>query len=332
MRITDNMLRVISHAYLNNTPGIFLVKAGLYDITDDFTFLKKSYLVVGLLTNLINKATTDSEKAFFSYNTTSTQYVNKIAKEKVVVLDAVTIKEFIIGNGLVYSEFLDYIYIALTKYNPKVPSIDILEKSIDKTLNKLKRVSGIKEEEIKGFSIFNAISEIESLSIKAKELTKDIEEKTSHIDKLNKAISTAKETLETSIDTIRLTDTTTEDTNDIKLLQDSLDKEIINLKTSVIKKQVISLTNSLKTRIELLDTKSIETKAVNDILSIVDIIVDRVENTSDDLGYLKITSSLNRLDDLLRTVVSNNKDKANATNNLIESLNSSVNDLDSYFN
>ncbi|WP_275372458.1 hypothetical protein [Clostridium tertium] len=331
MKITDNMLRVISHAYLNNSAGVFLIKSGIYDVSDDTEFLKNAYLCIAMLTSLTNKAQTSSEKDFFSFVNNASQYKTRLSKERAVEMDAITVKEFILGNGLVYSSFLDYVYTSLTKYEPGPIDIDIITDSVNKDLARLSRISNIKDEELKCYSIFDVICEIASIEDMANEIAKAADAMESKVDKAKEVIENTKKALQKSINVTKENDFGDEYEAVIETLQLDLDTEIKNLKINLLRDHVIKVTKELKGKMYSVDVDAVQNKAIKDILHTVDILVDKLQNQSNDLNYLKLTASINDLSEAVDNLVSNDKAKRHLLENSTTNLIDSVDSLESYF-
>lgn len=272
MKITDNMLRIINHAYTTLTPTAFLIKTNIMQL-EDKEIIIKAIEVAAMISKLIQYIETTAEKTFYAYLLPVEAYNKAIILERSTLKDVVTIKEFIIGNGLVYSEFLDYIYDSLAKYEFNSKSKDILVTSLDKTHSKLQYIlqlkGGVSPGGVDVETIQKELNRLDSLAL---QFQYGAEYNLGILEDGNKSIENTINSLETTlldvskhIEDIPLLDNYTNSYNSKDLMQE-LDNKIKAKLQDKLEEQANSITNSIMHQIDIIKIDTIESKIVDNII------------------------------------------------------------------
>lgn len=286
MKITDNMLRVINHAYTTLTPTAFLIKTNIIQL-EDKEIIVKALQVAAMISKLIQHIETNAEKTFYAYLLPVEAYNKAIILERSTLKDVVTIKEFIIGNGLVYSEFLDYIYDSLAKYEFTSKSKDILVTSLDKTHAKLQYILQLKGGVVPGGVDVEAIhKELSRLDSIAMQYQYGAEYSLGILEDGNKSIENTINSLEDTlsdvskhIDNIPILDNYNNSYNS-KAIIEELDNKIKAKLQWNLEEQANAITNSILNKIDTIESKIVDNigynvQALLDKLS--ESIIDKVE-------------------------------------------------------
>lgn len=344
MKVSDNMLRVISYAYTNYTPTHFLVKTDIIQLNDDNISIK-AIEIADMVNKLVKYTTTRSEKAFYAYTISAENYNKSLSKERSVDPGAATIKEFIIGNGLVYSEILEYMYNSLVKCEPTVPNLELLTYSIDKTHSLLTKMVRLKGEETQQFNITDIQAELKRLESKVVAIQKNVTIVTTHTEEINKTMLDMNENLDNTLASIQI-DTVNSITNDITPNLTSFYQDVQeNVKKQVkytIEDQVSKISKGVIEQIESVDTKELQCniahtvknemkflldtigrrldddirridiatstdQSVDYILSVINNLINKADNISEDPNLIRILDSLHRLSAAMDTIKTNNQ-------------------------
>lgn len=284
MKFSDNLIRVISDAYKTSTKAEFLIRTKIM-FCEDNEIIIKAIEVADLLTKLTEKITTDAEKRFYEKKISVEQYNKEIAKERELNPGSATIKEFIIGLGLVHSDSLEYMYNNLTKYSSDKFNIEPFRKDLDRTHTELTKILKIKEEIASELNITEIQQELTSLNDKAEELYKKINVVKTGTEETNKSINKLKSTLASSILDIQIEalakqDITTID-EDIKKLQKEMNESINNKIKYAIEDQMKNLTDTVVKAIteKLTDTskESLQTKTTEFVADKIETVLSTLE-------------------------------------------------------
>lgn len=349
MRITDNMLRIISHAYLNNTSAVFLIKSGLYDATDDEEFLTKAYLTVSLLANVTINTTSSSEDSFFHFLDNTAAYGKKLRTEREIDSNLVTVKEFIAGNGLVYSDFLGYIYIKLTKYEVRGPKLEQLKKSLDTTYAKLIKINNIQAISLDNYTMFDLLTELAFLDDFAKKIEIVVANRECEYKSFKKVMETIKDQIHKLTNKIDQTQDALYD-NDYKAHKDVvvalLDKEINTLQKRTLENHTESILKELEERVRKTNYSKVDEKELDYVLNTIEKLTKNVDTTLDELNLLKLNTKLKFLDDSINNLseevkeeketrleqedTSSTNSKTNQQQEQFNEFNSMIDNLDNY--
>lgn len=305
MKLTDNMLRVISHAYSNNSPLLYLNKAGLYNQITDMTILKKSYEVAAIINSLASKASMESEKEFYTFKLNAEQFTRAMAKER-ERKNIVTVRELIAGGGVVYSYCLEYINDYLTKYEGKTVDLEKFTKSLDETYNKLLKIAGQNEANI---NVEDLLKEVQYINDINEQLSGQLSNANSKIEALNNIVSTTKTNMQdiALLATVNRAEDIEEQAEELENLQKEIKEIIENKNNQSIKNIVLPIITGLKEEIELIPASTLEHRAVTDILSTVKSLENKIDNTDNLKAMDNIAERLLRLDDLIDVVQVDNK-------------------------
>ena len=271
MKITDNMLRVINHAYTTLTPTAFLIKTNIIQLEDEDIIIK-SLEVAAMISKIIQYIETNAEKRFYAYQLPVEAYNKAIILERSTLKDVVTIKEFIIGNGLVYSEFLDYVYDSLAKYEFTTKSKEVLSTSLDKTHTKLQYILQLKGGVVPGSVDVEAIQkELNRLDSIAMQYQYGAEYNLGMLEDGNKSIENTINSLENTlsdvskhIDNIPILDNYANNYNSKELMEE-LDNKIKAKLQWNLEEQANAIANSILNKIDTIKIDSIECKIVDNI-------------------------------------------------------------------
>lgn len=336
MKLTDNMLRVISHAYANNKPILFLNKAGLYDQIEDIDILKKVCEVASMIHNLTSKANTESEKEFYSFKTTAEIFAKEMNKERQGT-KILTVKEIVWNSGVVYSDCLDYIYNSLSRYEPTKLDLDLhlFTISLSTTYNKLSKIANRGEAPICETDLLKEIESINNtndLLLKemqqVKQLNNSLYEELSNakskVETLNNTISTTKDNIEDVLLSIATSVPEDEESQELTKLLSTIEEEVKKQRFNLLKNQVTTIAETVKEKLASVSTDKIESKAIDSILSLINMVESNLESTINDKGYNKIVDKLNYLDDLIRNISVTNQAKTDVLDGTLDTLYSSV--------
>lgn len=305
MKLTDNMLRVISHAYTNNSPILYLNKAGLYNQIEDMAILKKCYEVAAIINSLTSKATMKCEKKFYSFNLNAEQFAKEMPTER-DKKNIVTVRELVAGGGVVYSYCLEYINDSLTKYEAKPLNLQKFVKSLDETYNKLLKIAGQSEDNIK---VEDLLKEVQYISDINEQLSGQLSNANSNTEALNTIISTTKTRMQdiALLATVNKTQDIEEQAEELENLQKEITELIEKKNNASIRSVVIPIITGLKDKIELIPASTLEHRAVTDILSTVKSLENKIDNIDNFKEMDNIAERLLKLDDLLDGVQVDNK-------------------------
>ena len=339
MKITDNMLRVINHVYKNNKSMDCLIKTGITDISTDENFLVKSYQTLTLLSNIIDTMQTTSERDFFSFTIGTIQFNTRINREKSIDSSAITIKEYISANGVVYSDFLDYIYANLTKYNPIKNSDSnktLLKTSMERLYSSLYRVADLRDQQLKSYDMPDVLKDFEGLQEKSRKLNESLKSLKLTIDNIKSSVKTIssvldnlnKETLSEihngSVEVVDI-DTIT------SIVREEIAKEIRIMKTKLLRDHIIKIVDELKNKLNESIDKDEESKMYNDISNTLDKILSnlsvRENNTLGNLNLVvKLDEITNSIENIFTSIANDNKLLENSEDRLYKA----VDDFDKY--
>lgn len=309
MKITDNMLRVINHAYTTLTPTAFLIKTNIIKL-EDKEIIVKALEVAAMISKLIQHINTNAEKTFYAYLLTVEAYNKALITERSTLKDIVTIKEFIIGNGLVYSEFLDYIYDSLAKYEFTSKSKDILVTSLDKTHSKLQYILQLKGGVVPGSVDVEAIErELNRLDSLVLQFQYGAEYNLGMLEDGNKSIENTINSLETTlsdvskhIDNIPILDNYNNSYNS-KAIIEELDNKIKAKLQLNLEEQANAITNSILKQIDTIKIDNIESKIVDNIGYNVQDLWDKLsKNVINKVEQLTTPNADNNTDELVEDI------------------------------
>ena len=285
MKISDNMLRVINHAYSNSSPAEFLIKTGLERSLNEDSLKIKALEIADMLSKLVKYIDTNSEELFYSYQLPVEAFNKAIAKERSTNQGLVTIKDFIAGNGLAYSEFLEYMYNALAKYEPTIPNLEQLTSSIDRTYTQLTNILSLKSGNTSSFNIGDIHVKLENINLKSIDLKKEITKVKSCVEDISKSIQNVKNNMDSIIldlDFKRLNASVSEETMlDVEEFNKELDSRLKDYMEVLLENQAKAISKSIEDKLEGLNVGEIELKvAVNlqeEIDKVLDVLKDRIE-------------------------------------------------------
>lgn len=340
MKITDNLLRVISHAFSNNTPMHFLIKAGVLDISTDTEFLKKSYNTIHFLNTLVNSATTSSERDFFAYLSNTTTFTSRITKEKSIDSTAITVKEFICANGLVYSDFLDYIYSKLVKYIPDTVTEShkvILKNSMERTYNALFKVVDLRDQHIQEYTLEDISNEISILKANSKELSNEVGNIKLTVDTIKENMSNIRKDIEVTTKTIKY-NINNKNINTIEgistinsIAADEILREIEQMKANLVREAIIKFIKELKNKIDTAIKSNDESQNYTNLNHSLDIMLSNIhvsENRSDE--HLALVTKLDKIYDSLKSLLDAHKGDIALVDNSCDNLEKLLNNFDEY--
>lgn len=323
MKLTNNMLRVISHAYATNEPIMFLNSVGLYNKTKDTDILQKAIAIASIINKLTSKITATSEKRFYAFEINAEKFEKEIAEERKGT-NIATIKEILNAGGVVYEDCLDYMYIHLTKYEPNTELPEGFTKSLDATYNKLMLIAAQDKETLSEEEIKVSIETIKELNKINSKLTADLTSENKRIAELNSTVKAAKDKIE---DMLLLEGTYVDidlATENLETLFITLEESIREQRTAMLKHQVKTIVNKLKEKLEDIDTSNIESKATTDILSIIDILEKHVEDAASNKNYSKVIRKLNKLDDFISSKAVDRREEMEMIDITVEELGRTV--------
>lgn len=343
MKLTDNMIRVIHHAYTNNTKAEFLVKSNILQLRDNEIIIK-TIEVAAMISELVKYIDTDAEKRFYAYLSSVEGYNKELIRERSIDKNLVTLKEFIIGNGLVYSEFLDYVYDSLAKYEFTSKSKDVLTMSLNKTHTQLRNILNLKNGAINITNLADMQSKLDRVNSYIASIEQDVLNKSSKVDAMNESIGSIIERLEKLDKTVNATPFLIEytiDTNPTKSLEsmtnnikdniearleeqantiikaimqqiDSTDTQFIERKSvqgieDCIRNILNNVSLNVKSRVELLTQHDIDRKAVDDIEAKVRSILNKAKSLESDTSLSDVSEMLNAIIERLDNVKIDNK-------------------------
>lgn len=289
MKITDNMLRVINHAYTTSTTTEFLIKTNIMKL-EDKDIIVKALQVAAMISKLIQHIDTNVEKRFYAYLLPVEAYNKELIKERSTCKDIVTIKEFIMGNGLVYSEFLDYIYDSLAKYEFNPKSKEILATSLEKTHAKLQYILQLKGEVAPGGVDVEAIQkELEHIDYLAKEYCFDIEEESNKVELMATSIKSIKDTLGNLGFNIAFMPTLAD--SNISFNATTLVEEIDIKMKEKLEKQANFISNTVIEQLDCINIDHIEHRLITNIEEkIKDLIGNIITDISNKIGLITISN------------------------------------------
>lgn len=340
MKLTDNMLRVISHAYSNNKPMNFLIKAGVLDISDDEDFLVKAYTTVYCLNTLVSSTTTSSERDFYAYLSNTARFNSRLIKEKSIDPTAVTIKEYITANGLVYSDFLSHMYINLSKYDHEPITAArkiILKSSMIRTNIALFKVLDLRDQQIQEYSIVDIAKELDDLKEKSNILINSqasikltIDSIKDNINSISNTMSNMHDNTKSQIRSIELSniDNLTTITS---IAEDEILKEVSDMKTKLAKESIIKFIEELKNKIDSAIKNDAESIIYNDLSNSLDTILSQVSIREDKTeNHLEIVTKLDTLSHTLNDIMIAYSGTLTLIDNSCDNLNKSIDNFDSY--
>lgn len=280
IKLTNNMMRVISHSYATNHPVLFLHSVGLLNKIEDKEVMQKAYKIAGLINSLTEQHTTKSEEEFYSFEINAENFEKELAKER-QGMNIVTAREKVLACGVVYSECITYMYNSLTKYDPVPIDLADFTKSVEDTYTRLLTIDDSKDTNITSQELTQAISDIatEVQSYKAAEGT------------IQSASNKCTDELISTIKTIQA------ELKEIKTARDTIqDKQIESTST---------ITNAVKDLQEQLQELKVGKETVQDI-----------ENNSTQ----DITNELNAIKEQLQALKTNKNAVESTQNLLVEEL------------
>lgn len=287
MKITDNMLRVINHAYITCATTEFLIKTNIMQLKDK-DIIVKAVQVADMINKLIQHIDTETEKRFYAYLLSVEDYNKELIKERNISKDIITLKEFILGNGLVYSEFLDYVYDSLAKYKFTTQSRDIISKSLDKTHSKLKYILQLKGGVVESVDLEAMQIELEHIDFLAKEYYFDLEEESSKVELMAKTIKSIKDTIGLLGFNIAIMPTLIDPS--IRFNTTALIQEVDNKVKDKLEGQANSISNAVMKQLDCINITYIERRIVDNIEESVNDLVDNLsKNIISNIG--RITTS-----------------------------------------
>lgn len=315
MKLSDNLIRIVSDAYQNLTPAEFLLKTRIERFNDE-NMMIKTLEVADLLSKLTEHTTTEAEKRFYNHDKSVEEYNKELTSERDSNPCTATIKEFLIGNGLVQSDSLEYIYYNLTKYKPSDLTMELIREDLDKTHEKLTELLRRKKEIASDLNITEIQADLTILNNKAKELYSKINVVKTNTKETNKSINDLKNTLQDSIQAVQIAALDKQDITpiekDIKELQIEMNESINNKIKYAIEDQLNSLTETvietIKDRLKNTSTEVLQTKTT-------EFVADKVE---DMLGTLE--TSLETKIKGLKPSINSNKTIANIKEKVQDSL------------
>lgn len=284
MKLSDNLIRIVSNAYQNLTPAEFLLKSRIERFNDE-NMMIKTLEVADLLAKLTEHTTTEAEKRFYNHNKSVEDYNKELTSERDSNPNTATIKEFLIGNGLVQSDSLEYIYYNLTKYKPSDLTMELLRTDLEKTHAKLTELLRRKKEIASDLNITEIQADLTILNNKAKELYSKITVAKTNTKETNKSINDLKNTLAISIldiqnDTLSPQDTT-DIQNDVKEFYEEINKNTSTKIQYAIEAQMKNLTDTVVKAIteKLTDTskESLQTKTTEFVADKIETVLSTLE-------------------------------------------------------
>lgn len=301
MKLSHNMLRVISNAYRTNETVLFLNRVGLYYQTKDTEILQKAIAIASIINELVKKTKTKSEKQFYAFEINAEEFEKKIAKERKGT-NVTTVKEILTAGGVVYEACLDYMYNHLTKYEPNTELPEGFAKSLDSTYNKLMLIEGQAKETLSEEEILQSIETIEELNEINSKLTQDLNSANSKIAALNSTVKAAKDKIQ---DMLLLERTPVEidlTTKNLETLYAELEKGIREQKKTLLKNQSNAISNKLKDKIKEVDTRELEYKNIEETVALVDTLARKIEYLSNFKEFNNIVRKMYKLDDGLEAI------------------------------
>lgn len=315
MKLSDNLIRIVSDSYKNLTPAEFLLKTRIERFNDE-NMMIKTLEVADLLAKLTEHTTTEAEKRFYNHDKSVEEYNKELTCERDSNPCTATIKEFLIGNGLVQSDSLEYIYYNLTKYKPSDLDIELLRKDLNKTHEKLTELLKRKKEIASELNIAEIQADLTILNNKAEELYKKINVAKANTKETNKSINDLKNTLQDSIQAVQLVALDKQDITpiekDIKELQTEMNENINNKIKYAIEDQMKNLTETVVEAI---------TKQLNNTST------EQLQAKTTEFVADKIETVLSTLETDIKTKITNSKTspKAKSTiDNITEKVQDSI--------
>ena len=318
MKLTSNMPRIISHAYSTNEPTIFLIKAGIYPQTKDTVILQKAYEIARIINSLVSKTTTDSENKFYSFTINAEEFERAMTRER-MISDTLPVKEILIAAGVAYEECLEYMYISLSKYDPYTEIPAKVISSLDSTYNKLQIKTAQSKENLTEEELTTAIETIKELNSITSNLTQELANANSKIEELNNTVNTAKHKIEDTLLSGDIGADTELQAENLEVLYVAIEEGIKQQKKTLLKKQVITIVNSLDEKIKA-DTSKLENEAITHILSRIDLLERKIEDTDNYGYYSNIISKLNILDDFISNKAADRRVEIEMVDNTVDEL------------
>lgn len=326
MKVSDNLLKSISFYYTKMSPAQFIIKSDII-LFKNHEMILKSLQIADMITKLTKSATTEAEKKFYNQESSVEEFNKALAKERKTNPGPATIKELIIGTGIVYPPCLKYFYNALTKGELTTIDLPKLAESIFITHKKLAKLLSESGGSATQVTIDEIQTDLTILNNKAKELYSKIEDTTTDVQAANKSISKIKETLTNSMQKLQTDTTNTQDITDIqdnlKEFYQEMNENINNKIKFALEDQVNTITKAVTEAITKQtnheNTQALQshtTQAVED--NIKSMLSSIKTNLETDISNVTTSStSKKELDSIFKKI----QDMTKATNEIAKNLN-----------
>lgn len=307
MKISDNLLRSISTAYTTFTSAQFLIKADILELKEEEIILK-SMEVASMVAKLTANPQIETEKKFYSHEITVEEFNKDLPKDRKSNPGVSTVKEFILGNGLVYSPFLYHMYNSITKFKPDRDNMDLLIRSLNTTHTQLTKILALKGGTTTTFNLEDMKAELDSLNNKAEEWHEKAEKAIAKMKETDKCLSKMRETLDDTILDLQMDSFIQHNTDDIQpkfeSLYEEMNENIANRIQEALEKQVTTITNKIIKQLETANTQTLQTKTRDTVEKKIETLLsDTEKNLETDIKNLKPSIKANStLTDILDKV------------------------------
>lgn len=264
MKVSDNLLRSISFYYTEMTPTQYIIKSDII-LFKNHEMILKSLQISDMISKLTKAATTEAEKNFYSRKSTVEEFNKELAKERKINPGPATIKELIIGTGIVYPPCLKYFYNALTKGELTTIDLPKLAESIFITHKKLAELLSKLGGSATQVSIADLQVDLAKLDREATNLYNKIKDTTTDVQSTNTSISKIKETLNNTLKNIQTNTTNTQDTEEIQQNLDNFYQEVNNNINKQVKEALEKQETTLKETVAKAITEQLESTSTKEL-------------------------------------------------------------------